>query len=243
MNPDKAKAILKKVRQLEIRTNRLVNDSLAGEYHSVFKGQGMAFSEVRPYTPGDDIRHIDWNVTARHQNLFVKQFIEERELTVMLLADMSGSGELGTRVKTKRRLLAEVGALVAFSAIKNNDRVGLYIVTDRVERFVPPAKGTRHVLRVIRDVLFFEPSRLGTSLVEGLDFLNRVQRRRAVVFLFSDFFDSGYLPHVLPALYVMGAGMGLIFGSCFNTKAMSSSALAGSAIAALSSAIRILTSD
>jgi uncharacterized protein (DUF58 family) len=152
----------------------------------------MAFSEVRPYAPGDDIRHIDWNVSARHQNLFVKQFVEERELTVVLCVDMSGSGELGTQGKVKRRLLAEVGALVAFSAIKNNDRVGLLLFTDEIELYLPPRKGRKHVLRVIREIVEAEPRGRKTSIASALAFLSRVQKRRAVVFVLSDFIDEGW---------------------------------------------------
>lgn len=184
--------VLKTVRRIEIATRQAVNAELAGRYHSVFKGQGMAFSEVRPYAPGDDIRHIDWNVSARHDNIFVKQFVEERELTVMLAVDMSGSADFGTRGKTKRRLLAELGALVAFSAIKNNDRVGLVLFTDEVELFVPPRKGRKHVLRVIREIVEAEPRGRGTRIAEALAYLSRVQKRRSVTFLLSDFLDEGW---------------------------------------------------
>jgi uncharacterized protein (DUF58 family) len=184
--------VLKAVRRIEIATRQVVNAELAGRYHSVFKGQGMAFSEVRPYTPGDDIRHIDWNVTARHENLFVKQFIEERELTVMLLVDMSGSGRFGTRGKSKRRLLAEIGALVAFSAIKNNDRVGLLLFTDNVELYLPPRKGRKHVLRVIREIVEAHPKGQRTSIAAALAYLSRVQKKRCVAFVLSDFLDEGF---------------------------------------------------
>ncbi|MCK6552508.1 DUF58 domain-containing protein [Myxococcota bacterium] len=184
--------VLRAVRRIEIATRKAVNAELAGRYHSVFKGQGMAFSEVRPYAPGDDIRHIDWNVTARHDSLFVKQFIEERELTVMLLVDLSGSGSFGTKGKSKRRLLAEVGALVAFSAIKNNDRVGLMLFTDEVELFLPPRKGRQHVLRVIREIVEAEPKGRSTKIGEALAYLSRVQKRRAVCFVLSDFLDDGF---------------------------------------------------
>lgn len=194
MSDRSAREVLRAVRRIEIATRRAVNAEIAGRYHSVFKGQGMAFSEVRPYAPGDDVRHIDWNVSARHQDqgLFVKQFIEERELTVMLLVDMSASGDFGTRGKRKRRLLAEVSALLAFSAIKNNDRVGLLLFTDRVELYLPPRKGRPHVLRVIREVVEHEPKGRGTSLREALGFLNRVQKKKSVTFLLSDFLDDGY---------------------------------------------------
>ncbi|MCA9553481.1 MAG: DUF58 domain-containing protein [Myxococcales bacterium] len=188
------KDILKTVRRIEIATRRAVNAELAGRYHSVFKGQGMAFSDVRAYAPGDDIRHIDWNVSARHQDhgLFVKQFVEERELTVTLLVDLSGSGEFGTRGSTKRRLLAQLGALVAFSAIKNNDRVSLILFTDQVELYLPPRKGKPHVMRVIREIVEAEPKGKGTCIAEALAFLSRVQKRRAVCFLLSDFLDDDF---------------------------------------------------
>ncbi len=181
--------VLRQIRRLQLKARRAVEDLLGGEYHSVFKGAGMAFEEVREYQAGDDVRSIDWNVTARMGHPFVKRFIEERELTVLLAVDVSGSNHFGSGLQQKREVAAELAAILAFSAISNNDRVGLVQFTDRVERFVPPRKGTRHVLRLIRDVLFFQPERPGTSLREGLDFLNRVQKRRAVVFLFSDFLE------------------------------------------------------
>src|SRR5438067_1742547 len=184
--------VLRQIRRLQLKARRAVEDLLGGEYHSVFKGSGIAFDEVREYQPGDDIRAIDWNVTARMGHPFIKRFIEERELTVLLVVDESGSQQFGTRLQQKREVAAELAAVLAFSAISNNDRVGLVQFTDRVEHFVPPRKGSRHVLRLIRDVLFYEPKRRGTSLREGLDFLNRVRRRRAVVFLFSDFLDQGF---------------------------------------------------
>src|SRR5436309_5068700 len=182
----------RQMRRLQLRARRAVENLLGGEYHSVFKGTGIAFEEVREYQPGDDIRAIDWNVTARMGHPFIKRFIEERELTVMLLVDCSGSQQFGTRIQQKREVAAELAAVLAFSAISNNDRVGLVQFTDRVERFVPPRKGTRHVLRLIRDVLFYQPEHPGTSLREGLDYLNRVLHRRAVVFLLSDFLDQGF---------------------------------------------------
>src|SRR6202011_2620362 len=163
--------MLRQVRRLQLRARRAVEDLLGGEYHSVFKGMGMAFEEVREYQPGDDIRAIDWNVTARMGHPFIKRFIEERELTVMLLVDCSGSHEFGTRLHQKRVVAAELAAVLAFSAIANNDKVGLVAFTDRVERFVPPRKGARHVLRLIRDILFFQPEQRGTSIKEALDFL------------------------------------------------------------------------
>ena len=179
--------LLKKIRHIEIVTERLVRDRMAGAYHSVFKGSGIAFSEVREYTPGDDIRQIDWNVSARMNAPYVKLFVEERERTVLLLVDRSASGRFGSREQEKRELAAELGALLAFSAIRNNDRVGLIIFTDQVERFVPPKKGKKHVLRVISEILSFRPSSPGTSIGAGLEFLGRVARRRAVAFLISDF--------------------------------------------------------
>lgn len=188
------KEILKAVRRIEISTKQAVNAQLAGHYHSVFKGQGMAFSDVRAYAPGDDIRSIDWNVSARHQDqgLFVKQFHEERELTCVLLVDMSGSVDFGTRGQTKRSLLAHVGALLSFSAIKNNDRVGLLLFTDEVELYLSPRKGTKHVLRVIRELVEFKPKGKGTSLPNALAYLSRVQKKRSVVFLLSDFIDPAF---------------------------------------------------
>jgi uncharacterized protein (DUF58 family) len=184
--------VVRQIRRLQLRARRAVEDLLGGEYHSVFKGTGIAFEEVREYQPGDDIRTIDWNVTARMGHPFIKRFVEERELTVMLVVDCSGSLQLGTQLQQKREVAAELAAILAFSAIRNNDKVGLVQLTDKVERFVPPRKGTRHVLRLIRDVLFFQPKRRRTSLKEGLDFLSRVLHRRAIVFLLSDFFDRGY---------------------------------------------------
>jgi uncharacterized protein (DUF58 family) len=184
--------ILQKVRRIEIATRGLVNDVFSGEYHSVFKGRGMNFSEVREYQYGDDIRSIDWNVTARTGAPFVKVFDEERELTVMLLVDVSASGDFGTRSRMKGELAVEVCALLAFSAIKNNDKVGLIIFSDRVEKFVPPRKGRRHVLRVLRELLYFEPEGHQTNIAEALEYLTRVVPRRAVVFLVSDFLATGY---------------------------------------------------
>ena len=181
-----------KARKIELVARRLVDEQLAGQYHSVFKGRGLVFSDVRPYTAGDDVRAIDWNITARMNAPHVKQFVEERDRTVNLMIDMSASGLFGSRGTTKRDLAAELAAVVAFSAIKNNDRVGLCIVTDKVERFVPPKKGRRHVLRVIGEILAFEPISRGTNLAAGLDFLARVARRRSVVFLVSDFLSEGW---------------------------------------------------
>jgi len=183
--------LFKKARKIEIASRRLVDELLAGQYHSVFKGRGLIFSDVRPYYPGDDVRAIDWNITARMNAPHVKQFIEERDRTVNLMIDMSASSFFGSRGAAKRELAAELAAVVAFSAIKNNDRVGLYLVTDRVERFVPPKKGRRHVLRVIGEILAFAPASRGTNLAAGLDVLGKVARRRSVVFLVSDFLSAG----------------------------------------------------
>src|SRR5436189_2572429 len=166
--------ILKKIRQIELRTNRLVTETLGGQYHSVFKGQGMNFEEVREYQPGDEVRTIDWNVTARMNHPFIKKFIEERELTVMLVVDLSGSGLFGSGGQSKRELAAEIASVLAFSAIRNNDKVGLLLFTEEVEKYIPPRKGRKHVLRVIRQVLFFEPRRKATDLNVALEFLMRV---------------------------------------------------------------------
>src|SRR5213593_3856224 len=182
--------ILKKIRQIEIRTNRLVSETLAGQYHSVFKGQGMNFDEVREYQPGDDVRAIDWNVTARMNHPFIKKFVEERELTLMLVVDVSGSGLFGSRDQSKRELAAEIASVLAFSAIRNNDKVGLILFTDEVEKFIPPRKGRKHVLRVIREILFSEPRRRGTDLNAALEFLMRVTPHRAIAVIISDFIGS-----------------------------------------------------
>jgi uncharacterized protein (DUF58 family) len=182
--------ILKKIRQIELRTNRLVSETLAGQYHSVFKGQGMNFEEVREYQPGDEVRSIDWNVTARMNHPFVKKFVEERELTLMLVVDVSGSGLFGSREQSKRELAAEIASVLAFSAIRNNDKVGLILFTDTVEKFIPPRKGRKHVLRVIREVLFFEPLRRGTDLNQALEFLLRVTPHKAIAVVISDFIGS-----------------------------------------------------
>jgi uncharacterized protein (DUF58 family) len=181
------KAIMSGMRQLEIRTRRMVNDSLAGSYHSVFKGRGMDFDEVREYSPGDEVRTIDWNVTARAGRPFVKKFTEERELTIFLLVDISASGNFGSSALSKRDLAAELASVLAFSAIRNSDKVGLLLYTDRVERYLPPKKGRRHVLRVVRDILYHAPEATGTDTVKALDVANRLLHRRAVVFLISDF--------------------------------------------------------
>jgi len=186
------KEILKKVKRLEITTRGMVNDVFSGEYHSVFKGRGMDFAEVRQYQIGDDIRTIDWNVTARYGHPYVKVFEEERELTVMLLVDASSSGEFGTFERMKGEIGVEICALLAFSAIKNNDKVGLIIFTDKVEKFVPPRKGKSHVLRVLRELLYFRPEGKKTDISAALEYLSRVIRRRSVVFLISDFLSSNY---------------------------------------------------
>src|SRR5450755_1163380 len=179
--------ILKKIRALEIKTKGLVQTAFAGDYHSVFKGRGMNFQDVREYQPGDEIRSIDWNVTARLGSAYVKKFTEERELTVMLVVDVSASGNFGSVSQSKRELAAEVACLLAFSAIRNNDKVGLILFTDRVEIFIPPKKGRSHILRLIREILFFEPEGRGTEPALALDYLNKVVTRRAVVFFVSDF--------------------------------------------------------
>ena len=186
------KEILKRIRKIEIVTNRLVNEQLAGSYHSVFKGQGMDFDDVRLYQPGDDVRNIDWNVSARANEAYVKTYVEEREMTVMLMVDVSGDGRFGSRSQLKADVAAEVGALLAFSAIKNNDRVGLVLFTDTVEHFVPPKKGKTHVLRVIRDILTYQPQSSGKRIEAGVEFMGRITRRKSVGFLLSDFYAEGY---------------------------------------------------
>ena len=186
------KQILKKVKQVEIRTRGLVNDLFGGEYHSVFKGRGMAFSEVREYQPGDDIRLIDWNVTARNGAPFIKVFEEERELTVYLLVDISKSGEFGSQNQLKQEFGAEIASVLGFSAIKNNDKVGLILFSDDVEKYVVPKKGKSHVLRVIRELLYTSPKHNGTSIKNALDYLLKVAKRKSVVFIISDFIDDEY---------------------------------------------------
>ena len=186
-----SKAAMSNMRQLELRTRRLVNDSLAGSYHSVFKGRGMDFDEVREYSPGDEVRTIDWNVTARAGKTFVKKYTEERELTILLVVDISASGNFGSGPLSKRDLAAELASVLAFSAIRNSDKVGLILYTDRVERYLPPKKGRRHVLRVVRDILYHQPKGLGTDNVKALDVVNHLLHRRAIVFLISDFESPG----------------------------------------------------
>ena len=184
--------ILQKVKRIEIRTRGLVNNLFGGEYHSVFKGRGMTFSEVREYQPGDDIRLIDWNVTARTGSPFIKIFEEERELTVYLLVDISASGEFGSGQQLKREIGAEIAAVLGFSAIKNNDKVGLILFSDKIEKYVVPKKGKSHVLRVVRELLYTVPERTGTSLKNALDYLSKVAKRKSVVFIISDFLDQEY---------------------------------------------------
>jgi uncharacterized protein (DUF58 family) len=191
MNEAITRDILRKVRQIEIRTNRIVADSLAGHYHSVFKGRGMDFDEVREYVPGDEVRTIDWNVTARAGRPFIKKFAEERELTLLLLVDVSASGHFGSGAQSKRDIAAELACVLALSATRNNDKVGLVLFTDQIELYIPPKKGRRHVLRVVREILFFRPLRRGTDLVHALEFANRMSGRRSVVFLISDFQTTG----------------------------------------------------
>ena len=186
------KELLKALRKIQITTNRLATEQLAGNYTSGFKGQGLAFREVREYQPGDDVRTIDWNVSARMNATYVKVFVEEREMTVMLVVDLSASQRFGTRTGSKARLAAEVAALCAFSAITHNDRVGLILATDQIEKIVPPKKGQKHVLRVVREILGANPERPGTDLKVALETLYRVARRRSVAFVMSDFFASGY---------------------------------------------------
>jgi uncharacterized protein (DUF58 family) len=184
--------ILRKIRRIELRTRRLVDASFAGAYQSVFKGRGMNFEEVREYTPGDEIRTIDWNVTARMNTPYVKKFTEEREMTAMLVVDVSASGSYGSVENSKRELAAEVASILAFSAIQNNDKVGLILFTDEVEMFIPPKKGRLHTLRLIREMLYFEPKRRGTNLAGALEYLNKVVPRRAVVFVISDFMSADF---------------------------------------------------
>jgi len=184
------KEVLKNIRRIQISTSRMVTDVFAGQYRSVFKGRGMEFDEVREYQPGDDIRSIDWNVTARLGHPYVKKFVEERELTVMLMVDVSRSMYYGTTPYLKKKLAAELCSVLAFSAIKSNDKVGLIVFSDEVERFVPPRKGTSHVLRIIRDVLYTEAERVGTDIGGALKYLDGVCKRRSVVFLISDLYDD-----------------------------------------------------
>ena len=182
--------LMNKIRHIEIRTRRLVDDSFAGDYHSIFRGRGMEFDEVRPYLPGDEVRSIDWNVTARMGEPYVKRYVEERELTVMLMVDASGSGDFGSQGKFKRELAAEIASVLSFSATTNKDKVGLMIFTDQIELYIPPRKGRRHVLRLIRELLAFEPKSDGTDIKSALDSINQILKRRSIIFLVSDFLDE-----------------------------------------------------
>ena len=186
------KELLKKVRKIEIKTRKLSDNIFGGEYHSTFKGRGMTFSEVRPYQFGDDIRNIDWNVTARYNEPFVKVFEEERELTLMLMIDVSGSELFGTEQQFKSELITEIAATLAFSALQNNDKTGLILFSDQVELYIPPKKGKSHVLRIIRELIEFQPKSLKTHISEALQFLSRVSKKKAIVFMLSDFMDKGY---------------------------------------------------
>ncbi len=184
--------VIKSVRRIEIKTKSIIDSMMGGEYRTVFKGNGMEFAEVRHYEEGDDIRSIDWNVTARTGEPFVKRNMEERELTVMLVIDVSGSGDFGTRNQTKSELTAELGALLAFSAIRNNDQVGLLLFSDRIEKYIPPKKGRNHVLHLIRELLYFKPEGKGTDVAKALSHLNTIQKKKSVTFLISDFRDKGF---------------------------------------------------
>jgi len=184
--------LLKKVRKIEIKTRGLSNQIFSGEYHSAFKGRGMAFSEVREYIPGDPIRSIDWNVSARFNHPYVKVFEEERELTMMLLIDISASENFGTKGLLKRELLTEVAAVLAFSAVQNNDKIGVILFSDRIEKFIPPKKGKSHILRIIREMINFEPEGTGTNIEQALSFFNNVTKKRSIAFLISDMMDEGY---------------------------------------------------
>ena len=186
------KELLKKVRKIEIKTRKLSNNIFGGEYHSAFKGRGMTFSEVRKYQYGDDVRTIDWNVTARYREPYVKVFEEERELTLMLLVDISGSSNFGTRTKLKNEILTEIAATLAFSALNNNDKVGLVLFSNKIELFIPPKKGKIHILRIIRELLNYESTSLKTNISKALEFLSLVQKKKAIIFILSDFIDSDY---------------------------------------------------
>jgi uncharacterized protein (DUF58 family) len=184
--------ILKQVRKIEFKTNRIVTDLFAGQYYSVFKGRGVEFDEVREYNPGDDVRSIDWNVTARYGKPFIKKFIEERELTIMLLLDMSASQYFGSNKKIKSEVVAEIASILAFSALKNNDKVGAIIFTDKIELYVPPKKSLSHSLRIIREILYYKPQGKKTNIKTALEYFYHIQKKRCIAFLFSDFLDSGY---------------------------------------------------
>lgn len=185
-------ALLKKVRKIEIKTRGLSNQIFSGEYHSAFKGKGMAFSEVREYLPGDDIRAIDWNVTARFNHPYIKVFEEERELTVMLIVDVSASGEFGTQKQLKQEVITELCAVLAFSAIQNNDKIGIIFFSDKIEKFIPPKKGKSHILRIIRDLIDFEPEHKKTDIKQALRYFTNVVKKRCIAFLISDFLDEGF---------------------------------------------------
>ena len=190
------KELLKKVRKIEIKTRKLSNNIFGGEYHSVFKGRGMTFSEVRKYQYGDDVRTIDWNVTARYREPYVKVFEEERELTLMLLVDISGSSNFGARTKLKNEILTEIAATLAFSALNNNDKVGLVLFSNKIELFIAPKKGKIHILRIIRELLNYESTSLKTNITKALEFLSQVQKKKAIIFVLSDFIDSNYYKSV-----------------------------------------------
>lgn len=192
---ERIQQLMQKVRRIEIKTNALSSNIFAGEYHSAFKGRGMSFSEVREYQPGDDVRDIDWNVTARFDRTYVKVFEEERELTVMLLIDVSGSLDFGTHGQTQRELFTEIAATLAFSAIRSGDKIGVLFFSDRVEKFIPPAKGRSHILRIIRELLTFEPQSRRTSIDTALEYFMRVVRKRSIVFVLSDFCDPSLMGH------------------------------------------------
>jgi uncharacterized protein (DUF58 family) len=189
--PNDLKEILNKVRRIDIRTRRLATDALAGRFHSVFRGRGMDFDEVREYVPGDEVRTIDWNVTARAGRPFVKKYREERELTILIAVDVSASGDFGSQARTKREIEAEIASVLALSAVRNNDKVGLVLFSDQIETYVPPRKGRQHVLRLVREVLSCRPERRGTDVARALEFINAVTRRRAMVFVLSDFQSAG----------------------------------------------------
>ncbi|MDR0740093.1 MAG: DUF58 domain-containing protein [Puniceicoccales bacterium] len=204
MQSEITRNVLKRVRQLEIRTNRLLDEHLMGSYRSIFKGQGIDFEEVREYMAGDDVRSIDWNITAKMNRPFIKKFREDRELTVLLVVDVSASLDFGSISLSKREVLTELSSLLAFSATRNNDKVGLLLFSDRVEKFVPPAKGRKHILRIIRDLLFFEPQSKGTRLIDVVKYINNMLKKRAIIFLLSDFLQAKIqsIKHLTDALEI-----------------------------------------
>ncbi len=195
--------LLKKVRKIEIKTRGLSNHIFAGEYHSAFKGRGMAFSEVREYQYGDDVRNIDWNVTARFSHPYIKIFEEERELTVMLLIDLSDSKEFGTQKMLKRELMTELSAVLSFSAIQNNDKIGVIFFSDKIEKYIPPKKGRKHILRIIRELIDLRPDNRGTDISEALRYLINIQKKRTTAFIISDFIDEGFSDALKIANYNM----------------------------------------